>query len=171
MLQGTPAAAQKDPFPIWTVLMNLGLAQGDVLSVGDEIMRRAKGAVATKALSDDADERRRYMGDHIPPLYGCPVCREAKAYRERVNTVAIATACLGMGFNTEELRALAKWLGIPLVSPERQPKTARTIGPAGPDEFEFLEEPGPGEVGVTVLRSKITGRTFRIRPDRPGLVE
>jgi len=141
-------ADQRDPFPIYTLLKNAGLSQEDILEVGDELLACIRKRIRDKALTDDADQARRYLND--------------PDYRAEVNKLIVAEEIARFDFSHSELRKIDQGLNIGLTEPEpKKPAVARTIGPRGPEEFTILERPAPGEVGPVVIKSKKDGRVHR----------
>lgn len=142
---GRPAEAQADPFPIYTYLMNAGLSPADVRRVGDEILRLMRERLKKKALSDDADERRRYMTD--------------RAYREGFNKQVVADVIAELRFVEPELMRLDQGLRLGLI-PKRVrtgPLVAHTIRPNGePEDFEVLDRGAR-----PVVRSRKDGRVYQ----------
>lgn len=157
----TPAPAQRDPFPIYTYLMALGLSPADVRSTGDAMRKEIRRRVAVMAVSDDADKRRRYLEGSQPGSTPEEIARGVE-YRAQANRELIGDVFVHWGFSAEELRKAETILGITGLAArvKKGPLIARTVGPKGPEDFEFIER--ANRPGGTVLRSLRDGKVYRI---------
>src|SRR5262245_14724441 len=102
-MAGIPAPAQKDPFPIYTLLMNAGLSPADVRRCGDAILKAMYERLKRKALSDNADERALYKND--------------RAHRVKVNQEIVRECIAELRFSEPELAKLDAGLRLGLIAP------------------------------------------------------